>query len=146
MALNCDLRICSSDARFFHPAARHAQGFAYGFTRQMVHTLGAAATREILFTCRRYDGAEALRLGIVHHVVPPDELETFAREYAGDVAANGPLSLLSCKRTIEQVLAEPTERDLALVEQLYVNCANSEDYQEGARAFAERRIPKYRGK
>lgn len=145
MALNCDLRICADDARFFHPAARHAQGFAYDFTAQMVRTLGVSVTREILMTCRRFDSAEAHRLGLVHQVAPVDRFDEFVREYAGAVAENGPLALLSCKRTIEQALADPADRDLELVKTLYVACADSQDYQEGARAFEARRKPVYKG-
>lgn len=145
LALNCDLRIAASDARFFHPAAKHGQGFALDFTRQMVRTLGHAATREILFTARRYSAEEALRLGLVNRVVPTEELTAFALSYAKDIAANAPLSLLSCKKTIEQALADPAERDLELVERLYSGCVNSADYQEGARAFQERRAPSYTG-
>lgn len=145
LALNCDLRICADDARFFHPALRHGQGVAYDATAQLVSIVGPAAAREIMFTARRYDAQEALRIGLVNQVVPVAELESYARAYAEEIAGNAPLSILSCKRTIEQALADPDQRDLALVDRLFDDCVNSADYQEGARAFTERRKPRYIG-
>ncbi len=145
LAMDCDLRVCSDNARFFQAVAKLAQGFSHGFTKRMIEVVGAGAAREIFLTGRRYDAAGALRIGLVNQVVADGELDAFIAEYAGAIAENAPLSLLSCKRTIEQIMADPAKCDLALIRRLYDDCLESADYAEAARAFAEKRKPRFVG-
>jgi enoyl-CoA hydratase/carnithine racemase len=146
LALNCDLRICSADARFFHAASKYGQGYAYDFTRQMVRVLGLATTNELLMTGRRYDATEALRVGLVNRVGPVDGFDAFVADYLAGLVDKAPLSQVSYKRTVAQIIGDPDDRDLGLIEKLYVDCVESEDYAEGGRAFAEKRLPIFTGK
>ncbi len=146
LALNCHLRICSDDARFFHAASKFGQGFAYDFTRQMVRQLGIANATELLLTCRRYSALEAQRLGIVNQVAPVEGFDAFAASYLADLTDKAPLSMVSALRTLAEVTPEPADADLALIRRLYVECCDSADYAEGGRAFAEKRTPLFTGR
>src|SRR5262247_607991 len=142
MALNCDLRMAADDARFGIPAARLGLGYHYNGMDKLMKLIGPAHTKELFFTARTdFSAQEALRWGLVNQVVPKAELEAFTRDYATRMARNAPLTLRSAKTTVEQLGRPAEQRDLALLEKLIADCFNSEDYQEGVRAFSEKRRP-----
>ena len=85
-------------------------------------------------------------MGLVNQVVPKAELETFTRDYALMIAKNAPLTMRSAKASVKELLRPSGDRDLAHLEKLIADCFNSEDYQEGVRAFAEKRRPQFRGR
>src|SRR2546426_945016 len=91
-------------------------------------------------------GQDALRMGLVNQVVPKAELESFTRNYALTMAKNAPLTLRSAKATVEQLVRPEAERDLAMLEKLIADCFNSQDYQEGVKAFSEKRRPQFQGR
>ncbi|PYM11894.1 MAG: enoyl-CoA hydratase [Candidatus Rokuibacteriota bacterium] len=147
IAITTDLRICSDDARFGVPAARLGLGYHYHGMEKLMKLVGPAYTKEIFFTARTdFTAQDALRMGLVNQVVPKAELESFTRRYAETIAKNAPLTIRSAKTTVEQLLKPHTERDLALLDKLIADCFNSEDYQEGVRAFSEKRRPQFRGR
>ena len=146
LALSCDLRICSDDAQFGIPAARLGIGYGMEGLRRLVELVGPSAAKEFIYTARRYTAAEALRMGIVNQVVPAQSLDAAVREIAVNIAANAPLSILTAKRVIDELMKDPAERDLALCDELVKRCGASEDFIEGRRAFMEKRKPVFRGR
>jgi len=147
IAITCDLRIASDDARFGIPAARLGLGYHYHGMEKLMALVGPAYTKELFFTARTdFSAQDALRMGLVNQVVPKAELERFTRDYALTMSRNAPLTLRSAKASVEQLLRPSAERDLAMLDRLITDCFNSQDYQEGVRAFGEKRRPQFQGR
>jgi enoyl-CoA hydratase/carnithine racemase len=142
VALAADLRVCSDDASFGIPAAKLGVGYPHEATTTLVALVGPGQAAEILFSGRRIDAPEALRIGLVNHVVPKNLLEEYVHDLARDIADNAPLSHVAHQRSIHAaVTGDPTER--AGVDEAIAAAWNSADFREGAAAFLERRTPKF---
>ncbi len=144
-AMKTDIRIAAAGSQFGVPAAKLGLGYAYGGVEELMALVGPAWAAEILFSARRLDADEALRIGLVNRVVPVDELEATVRELAAMIAGNAPLTVKACKAAIREAQREPSVRDLDAVERMVEACFRSEDYLEGQAAFAEKRAPRFRG-
>jgi enoyl-CoA hydratase/carnithine racemase len=145
LAVCADIRLAAADVQLAVPAARLGLGYHYSGVERLVQLVGPSAAADVFFTAHRYTAADALRIGLVNHVVPVAELEAFTRRYAGDIAANAPHTLRAAKRAIVEALRDPAARDLEAVRRLVAHCFASADYAEGVRAFLEKRAPRFRG-
>ena len=146
IALCCDLRIASEEARFGIPAAKLGLAYRWDDVYPLVQLVGASFAKEILFTGRQFSAEEALQMGLVNRVVPRSELESYVGEYAERIASNAPLTVRSAKRTIGEALKDPGDRDLDMVSELVDACFASDDYAEGRKAFMEKRKPEFKGR
>ncbi len=147
VAVMCDLRLCSDDARFCIPAAR--LGIAYPIERgveRLVHIVGAANATEILLAARVYSAEEAHHMGLVNRVLPKVELESYTRDYALKLADNAPLSVAAHKFFVRESTKAANLRDLDKIRAFSARCFNSDDYKEGVAAFMEKRRPRFQGK
>ena len=142
----CDLRIAGAGARFAMTPARLGLGYTLDDVQLLVDRIGATAAREMLFTGRLFDAAEAERRGFVNRVVPDAELDAAVQACAAEIAGNAPLAIRAIKVAIGEALKPPADRDRARCDALAAACNASEDYREGQRAFAERRSPQFRGR
>jgi enoyl-CoA hydratase/carnithine racemase len=147
IAITCDLRIAADDARFGIPAARLGLGYHYKGMEKLMSLIGPANTKELFFTARTdFSAQDALRMGLVNQVVPKADLERFTRDYATTMSRNAPLTLRSAKASVEQLLRPEDRRDYALLDKLIKDCFDSQDYQEGVKAFSEKRRPQFQGR
>ena len=145
LAVCCDLRICGEGSRFSIPAAKLGLGYGFAGLQRLVQLIGPAFAKEMLFTARLFSAAEAYAMGLVNRVVPDDQVEGYAGEYARTISANAPLTVDAAKAVVGEVQKDPAERDLARCEELVRACFASRDYVEGRRAFLEKRPPRFIG-
>ena len=146
LAVCCDLRICSENAKFAIPAAKLGLGYGYARVRRLLDVVHPSFAKEIFFTARQFNAEEARIMGLVNRVVSHAERETFVTDYARQIAQNAPLTVTAIKRIVAEALKDPADRDLALCDRLVRECFESEDYAEGRRAFAEKRKPAFKGR
>ncbi|MGA2893064.1 MAG: enoyl-CoA hydratase [Xanthobacteraceae bacterium] len=145
LATCCDLRICSDNSRFAVPAAKLGLGYGYTGLKRLVDIVGPAFAKEIFYTARQFDAAEALAMGLVNRMVPAAELEAYVKGMTDMICANAPLTIKAVKFTVGQVVKEDSQRDLARSTELVEQCFASRDYTEGRTAFMEKRKPAFTG-
>ena len=146
VAIACDIRIAASDAVFAIPAARLGLGYRYSALKNLVDLIGVGATKDLFYTARRIDAAEALRLGLVSRVSAPDALPALLAEYTDGIGENAPLTLFAAKAIVGEILKPSPELDAARCTELILRCFESEDYAEGRRAFMDKRKPTFKGR
>jgi enoyl-CoA hydratase/carnithine racemase len=148
LAVRCDLRICSAEAKLGMPPAR--LGLIYGHTglRRFIDVIGVARTKELFLVGRNVDAGHAESIGLVNEVVPAGDIEAASIELASRIAANAPIATRGNKHAIETLASFDRlspEQEAELIE-LRASCFSSEDFREGVRAFAEKREPRWRGR
>ena len=146
IALQADLRLATENSIFGIPAAR--LGIAYGFEglRALAALVGPAHARMIMFSADRFGATEAARIGLINRALPVDAWWDEVMVLAGHIADNAPISIAAAKAGIEQVLRDPAERDMGLLEEFQRRSLDSEDYREGRTAFLEKRKPRFIGR
>lgn len=146
VAISCDIRIAGEDAVFSIPAARLGLGYRFSALKNLVNLVGVGVAKDLFYTARRIEAAEALRVGLVTRVAAADKLPELLAEYTGAIADNAPLTVYAGKRIIEEMLKDDANLDRTLCKRLILACFESEDYAEGRRAFMEKRKPVFRGR
>jgi enoyl-CoA hydratase/carnithine racemase len=145
LATSCDLRICTDGSKFAVPAAKLGLGYAYAGLKRLVDIVGPSFAMEILYTARQFTAAEALAMGLVNRVVPDGELERYVGDYARTIANNAPLTIRAAKAVVAEIMKEESKRDLKRAQALVDACFKSRDYEEGRKAFMEKRKPVFTG-
>ncbi len=148
LALACDLRVAQTGIKLGMPPAKLGLVYSHTGLRRFIDAIGAPRTRELFLLGRYIDASTALAWGLVNRVAEAEELEAMTLDLAGVLAGNAPLAQTGNKRVIEALLAAegelPTDVEAELIELRRASFA-SQDLREGMRAFAERRIPNWRG-
>jgi enoyl-CoA hydratase/carnithine racemase len=145
LAVCCDLRICSDNSKFAIPAAKLGLGYGFGGIKRLSDLVGPSFAKEIFFTARQFDAAEAQTMGLVNRVLPVDKLESYVQDYADMIGGNAPLTVNSVKFIANQTVADEDKRDLGRCAALVKRCFDSKDFIEGRRAFMEKRKPAFTG-
>ena len=150
LALSCDLRVASEDAKLGMPPARLGLIYSHTGLRKFVDAIGAPRTRELFFTARNVDGADRAPVGPrERRGAPRTRSAERGLAYASRIAAHAPLSLSGNKRALRELLAAEGELDPEVERELVAlreACFHSEDFFEGVRAFAEKRPPRWSGR
>lgn len=146
VAISCDIRIAAADAVFSIPAARLGLGYRYSAMKNLVDLIGPGAAKDLFFTARKIDAAEAKALGLVSRVAAPEALEALLAEYASSIADNAPLTVMAGKAITREILKPSPDLDRELCATLIRGCFESEDYAEGRTAFMQKRKPVFKGR
>ena len=144
IALACDLRVCTPDARFGVPIARTLGNClslaGYG---RIMDLIGPARTKELIFTAQLVEAADARAIGLVNEVVESAHLEARVTELAEQIAGHAPITLQVTKESVRKVLDhQRPPRDEELILRAYM----SDDFREGVRAFLDKRKPDWQGR
>jgi 2-(1,2-epoxy-1,2-dihydrophenyl)acetyl-CoA isomerase len=146
IALACDLRFASANAKFGTAYAKVGFGGDFGTTWTLARYAGAPKAKELFFLADTFDAAEAERLGLVNRVFPADALESGVRAIARRIA-HGPLVSYRYMKANVNLAASTDFRTLLDREpETHLRCARTEDHKEGVRAFLEKREPKFTGR
>jgi E-phenylitaconyl-CoA hydratase len=146
LAMTCDIRIAAENAQFGQPEVNIGFMPGGGGTIRMPRFIPRAVATEILLTGNRINAAEALRVGLVSRVVPRDKLMDTAKEIAETIISRGPLGVRATKEAMIRGYSMTLEEGLELEKQLATYIRTTEDFMEGARAFAQKRPPQYKAK
>ena len=146
LALHCDLRVAADTARFAMPLARIGIAVPVALTWKLVDTIGAAATKELLFTGEPIGAEAALALGMVNRVVPAADLERVTGELARQISRQAPLSIRSMKAFVQRLSDERRTLRRDDLEEMFRQVRESADAREGLVAQRERRPPVFRGR
>lgn len=149
IALACDIRIASSDAKFGLVETRLAIIPGAGGTQRLPRIVGPAIAKELIFTGRIIDAKLAKEYGIVNHVVEQDQSKAAAYNKAlsisQEILPNGPVGIKMAKMAINKGLEVDMNTGCAIEESCYARVIPTKDRIEGLRAFLDKRPPKYVG-
>ena len=145
LATCCDIRIATEGPSSRVPAAKLGLGYAYPGLKRLVDVVGPSFAMEIFYTARQFTAAEALAMGLVNRVVPEGELESYVKNYADTIAGNAPLTIKAVKVVVSEMMKDESKRDLKRAQDAVDACFKSRDYEEGRKAFMEKRKPVFTG-
>ena len=145
IALACDIRIASSNAKFGQTFAKRGLHPDWGGTYFLPRIVGMAKACELIWSGRSIDANEAHQLGIVSEVTPPDELMNAVFELARSFAAGPPIAIRLAKRAMYRGMDTSLEEALEFETFAQNICSATQDAKEGIAAFVEKRDPQFRG-
>ena len=146
LALGCDLVVAAEDARFGFPETSVGLFVTGAVTHFLPRTVGLAKAKELIMLGEFIDGREAERLGLVNRAVPKEEVLSCAEVLAKKIMEKAPMAIELAKTAIEAGAQTDLKTAMALESEAAITCFLSEDAKEGARAFVEKRAPRYRGR
>ncbi len=145
LALAADIRIAAATARFGMPQVRFGVMPWDGGTQRLPRLVGRAHALSLLLTGAVIDGSEALRIGLVHQVVGPLELEAATDAAVEQIASTAPVAERYAKETVMKGMDMTLEQGMHLEADLNILLHGTGDRAEGIRSFLERRPPRFRG-
>jgi len=148
LALTCDILVGCETASFTATPAKIGIPYNPSGMIHFINVLGLNKAKEMFFTAEPISASDALKVGILNHLVPTADLERFTRDLAGKILKNAPLAVRALKEQFRllskghPIDAETAEEIQAIRRLVY----DSQDYGEGIRAFHEKRPPRFQGK
>jgi enoyl-CoA hydratase len=145
LALSCDIRLASAQARFGLPQVARGLIPMDGGTQRLPRIIGRSKALELLLTAETISAEEALEIGLVSKVVPPEKLAGEVEALAENIAAKGPLALRYIKEAVNKGLDMTLEQGLRLEADLYFLLHTTEDRTGGIKAFLSKKPPRFKG-
>ena len=146
LALACDFRIASDDVELALPEVKLGMIPGSGGTQRLARLVGLGRAKDMIMRGRRIAASEALALGLVTQVVPPDELDAATERLVGELLVLSPLALATAKRVLDQAYEGPLEQGLELEGLAYGLLRTTHDFREGVEAFLAKRPPRFEGR
>jgi enoyl-CoA hydratase len=146
LAMACDIRLASENAKFGQPEVNLGILPGYGGTQRLTRLVGEGLTMYLCLTGEMIDAQEALRVGLVQKVVPLEGLLPEAQRIAGLIAAKAPLAVAAAKRAIVDGASVPLGDGLALEALLFGQTVTTDDFREGSQAFLDKRKAQFSGR
>jgi enoyl-CoA hydratase len=146
LAMACDWVIAAERAVFGQPEVNLGIPPGFGGTQRLARLVGRARAMELITTARQIKADEALRIGLVNHVVPGEQLMAKGLEMARLIAAKGPVAVRVSKQAVQRGLDVDLANGCVLETSLFAFAFGTADRQEGMSAFLEKRAPKFEGK
>ena len=146
LAMACDIRICSDNARFGQPEV--GLGIIPGFsgTVRLARLVGMGMAKQLIYTGKNIKADEALRIGLVNEVVPQADLMNRAIELAAQIAANAPLAVKAAKLCINTEWDMDADEAIAFESGAFGQCFATEDQKEGMKAFLSKGKHEFQGR
>lgn len=145
LALSCDIRIASKNARFDLPQVTLGHIPKGGGTQRLPRIVGRTKAMEMILTGQVIDAQEALRIGLVNKVLPQDRLIPEVEQLAMEIASKGPIAARYAKEAVSKGLDLTLEQGLRLEADLYFLLQTTQDRIEGIIAFRGKRKPQFKG-
>jgi E-phenylitaconyl-CoA hydratase len=146
LALACDLRIAAEHATFGLPEVRWGLMPGAGGTQRLPRAIALGIASEMILTGEPIDARRALAIGLVSRIVPREALQPEALALARRIAANAPLAVQAARSALNRGLHLSLDEGLRIEQHYAEPLRQTEDVQEGLRAFAEKREPQYKGR
>ncbi|MCR5481280.1 MAG: enoyl-CoA hydratase/isomerase family protein [Clostridia bacterium] len=146
LAMACDFRIASEKAKFGQPETGLGIIPGFGGTQRLPRLVGKAMGKKLIMTGEIIDAAEALRIGLVEQVVPPEELMAEAEKLAKTIASKAPIAVAAAKAVINNGFGMDMKTASALEIEAFTAPFSSQDKTEGMGAFLEKREPVFQNK
>ena len=144
LALACDFRFADDTAKLGIPSAKLSIVYGVKSVQRLLAIAGIANAKRMLYSGERYDAARAQAMGLVDEI--GNDAVSAAVAYAGTLAGNAPLSIAGAKFMLNGLASSDGALDVAAAQRMIDAAADSEDFREGRRAFAEKRTPRFRGR
>lgn len=145
LALSCDIRLASENAKFGQPEVNLGVLPGFGGTQRLPRLVGKGLANELLFTGNIIDAAEACRIGLVNRVVTREQLLPACKEMAAAIASRGTVAVRLCKEAVNSGMEMDQARACQFEVDQFALCFTSDEQKEGMRAFLEKRPAKFQG-
>jgi len=146
LALACDLRVMAADAVIGMPETRIGLIPDVGGSSRLPSVIGLGRAKEMIMASKLIDGTEAERIGLVNRVAPADDVEAATDALVGELLACAPVAVGLAKRVIDAAAKPALAATLEQEVTAQALCAQTEDFAEATRAFAEKRQPSFSGR